>query len=591
MATYRLTCKSIAVVLFGLLAGRVGAAVNIIPLPNSITLGAGTLAFDAAAVVPIYRDGPSDSTLPWVEKLFKNAKLATSRVQTAAAAKVVINMTPDAALGAEGYKLSITATQIVITAPTLTGQFYAVQTLRQVFPVSIEDSLAAKAAIALPMLEITDKPRFEYRGCMIDPVRHFLPLPYLYEHIDRMALYKLNRLHLLLSNDQGYRLESLVFPLLHTKGSTTQVGGATPPAGTRWYYTQDEMRALVKYAAMRKIKIIPEVDMPGHCAAMVACYPQLGVVNPLVSDDHSNPVFTNGIRSNEDVQISALFTGLSDPNRPYVMTFIGKLWREIATIFPSDQYQMGGDEWAFNQTDGNVYATFAKEVQDTLAKIGKKTIAWDEVKSHNGLRPGNLSQDWHQSNAGNTGDIMSNCDVFYFDHHNESNDGADVLTWCGDQHTLSTVYSAPVSNSLKGVEGILFTERVKVYPDHWDRQLWPRLTGVAEVGWVPVNNGLVGFMTRMGSHGARFSTMGIKYFSTHYANLTWQTAPLNPAMTNLYSGFVPTIIPDGVGIYAGKIQSSPSTVEKMGAKFNSLGQKIRLSPSGYPESVRTFKIP
>ncbi len=587
MSIFRFTSKGIAMAMFGLLAGHVGAAVSIIPLPNSLTLGAGTLAFDGAAAVTIYRDATSDSTLPWVEKLFKNAKLATSRVQAAAGAKVVITMAPDAALGAEGYKLSITATQIVISAPTLAGQFYAIQTLRQVFPASVEDSLAAKAAIALPMLEITDKPRFEYRGCMIDPVRHFLPLPYLYEQIDRMALYKMNRLHLLLSNDQGWRIESKVFPLLHEKGSVTQVGGAQPPAGTRWYYTQDEMRAVVKYAALRHIKIIPEIDMPGHCTAMVVCYPKLGTYGKN-SSDNSNPTFTAGIRSNEDVQISTMNIKSTDADRPYVLSFIGQLWREMATIFPGDQYQMGGDEWAFS-LDAFNYATFVKEVQDTLTKIGKKTIAWDEVKSNGGLRTGNWSQDWHQGSA-NVGDIASNCNAFYLDHHNEANDGANVLTWCGNEVTLATVYSAPTSNTLKGVEAIMFAERLITYPDHWDRQIWPRMTAVAEVGWVPANNGLAAYMTRLGAHGPRFSTMGIKYFSTHYANLTWQTAPLHAGMINVYSGFTPVITPDGTGIH-GVVQAKAPSLRKSARGYNSLGQRIRLSSAGFPETAPAFLKP
>lgn len=587
MTQYRSSGMYLVLAVLAFFGGKTGAAVNIIPLPNTVTLGAGTLAFDAAAAVPIYRDASSDSTLPWVEKLFKNAKLTTSRVQSAAAAKVVINMAPDAALGAEGYKLSITATQIVITAPTLTGQFYAIQSLRQVFPVSIEDSLAAKVAIALPVLEITDKPRFEYRGCMIDPVRHFLPLPYLYEQIDRMALYKMNRLHLLLSNDQGWRIESKVFPLLHEKGSVTQVGGGQPAAGVRWYYTQDEMRAVVKYAALRKIKIIPEIDMPGHCTAMVVCYPKLGTYGKN-SSDNSNPTFTAGIRSNEDVQISTMNIKSTDADRPYVLNFIGQLWREMATIFPGDQYQMGGDEWAFS-LDAFNYATFVKEVQDTLTKIGKRTVAWDEVKSNGGLRAGNWSQDWHQGSA-NVGDIASNCNAFYLDHHNEANDGANVLTWCGNEVTLATVYSAPTSNTLKGVEAIMFAERLITYPDHWDRQIWPRITAVAEVGWVPANNALAGYMTRLGSHGARFSAMGIKYFSTHYANLTWQTAPLHAGMINLYGGFVPEITPDATAIRPVARAQAPA-MGKRALGFNSLGQRIRLTSAGFPETAPAFVKP
>ena len=549
-----------------------GAAVNIIPQPSTLTLGTGNWVIDAASIVTIYTDAGSDSTSPWVEKLFKQAKCTVSRAANATDAKVTITIKQDAALGTEGYKLSITATQVAITAPTLIGQFYAVQTLRQMFPVGIEDSTSGiTGPITLSQLEITDKPRLEYRGSMIDPVRHFLPLPYLYQHLDRMALFKLNRLHLLLSNDQGFRMESKLFPLLHEKGSLTQVGGAHPPAGQRWYYTQDEMRAVVKYAAYRKIQIIPEIDMPGHCMAMCFAYPQLGTPNSAVQTD-------------EQVGLSILNVSSTDKStRPqvfnYVHTFIGQLWREMSTIFTAEHYQMGGDE-CFN-IDKPGFTAFAQAVQDTLAKLGKKTIAWDEVAAAGGLRANNWSQDWHQ--GANIGNIMSSCQYFYLDHHNETGDGANVLTWCAPEVTLQSVYTAPLTYpALKGVEGVLFGERLTVYPDYWDRQIWPRLSAVAENGWVANNNGFSGYVARLGSQGSRFSTMGVKYFSTK--GVTWVTATTNTKMTNLYDGFVPTIGLTGI---AGKNSGRKMLLATKGQKtYNTLGRVVQFSRSGHPEAAK-----
>ena len=570
-----------AVALFALGAAGTHAAVNILPKPMTQTAGVGTLTFGAADVVAIYRDPASDSTLPWVEKLFKQVSIPTSRVTAAGSAKVVITFAPDATLGTEGYKLNVTATQVVITAPTLTGQFYAVQSLRQMFRDGIEDSTAAtKGPVVLDQVSITDKPRFQYRGIMIDPVRHWLPLNYLYQQLDRMTLFKMNKMHLLIANDQGYRLESKAFPKLHEMGSPTEVDGGKPGLGERWYYTHDEMRALVKYAALRRIDIIPEVDMPGHVGAIVYCYPELGIY----AKQANNP----GIRTDREVQISSLYTASGHANRPQVMSFVGKIWREMLTVFPSQYYQMGGDEWNYNTTQGD-YALFVQEVQDTLTKLGKTTIAWDEVKTAKALRPGNWSQDWNREN--NNGDILSNCNYFYLDHRNVAGEATNAMTWCRPNAapvTLGDVYFAPLNANLKGVEGTLFSEQLTVYPDFWDRQIWPRLAAVAEIGWVPQNNSLPEFQTRLATFGTRLSTMGIKYTKT--PGLTWGNAVTNTKMINLYDRFTPVITPDGVAIKprpGAALAAEAGTGQKA---VNVLGRRVEFSRSGHPVGLKFLGI-
>ncbi|MDB5104432.1 MAG: hypothetical protein JWP91_2121 [Fibrobacteres bacterium] len=568
MTRYRSSGVFIFVAALAFLGGNARAAISIVPQPTTLTPGVGTLAIGASDNVGIYRDAESDSTLPWIEKIFKQAKIPTSHVMSAPAAKIVVTMKADAALGAEGYKLSITATQIVITAPTLTGQFYAVQSLRQLFPASIEDSASGvKGPFALPLLEITDKPRFEYRGSMIDPVRKFCPLPYLYQHIDRMALYKLNRLHLLISNDQGYRLESKVYPLLHQLGSTTNCGGQHPAAGERWYYTQDEMRAVVQYASHRKIKIIPEIDMPGHCTAMNFCYKQLGTPN-------------DKIQTSEDVGLSIM--NATGPNAAYVNTFIGQLWREMATIFTSDQYQIGGDE-CVNIAAAD-FKNFALRVQDTLAAIGKKAIAWDEVGAAGALRASSWSQDWHAGSS--AGQIMSSCTYLYLDMANKAGDPS-TNNWCIPELTLQGVYGAKFSGTtLRGVEATLFSERVNVYPDYWDRQTWPRQSAVAEIGWAAANNDVNGFLARMAPQSSRYAAMGVKYYNS--PGVAWEAGALNPKMTNLYDHFLPAISPD-VGIVAKKSKLGNGAAKDGRKSFNTLGRVISPSPMRLPASVEVKK--
>jgi hexosaminidase len=560
-------------IVVGLLAAKIaGAAINIVPQVNSLTPGTGVFNVAATDNISIYADAQSDATFPWAAKLFRNMGIAASKATSAAGAKVTITMAPDAAVGAEGYKLNITATGVSINAPTLAGQFYAIQTLRQLFPNGVEDSVSGThGAFSLPQLSITDKPRFEYRGIMLDPVRKFLPIPYLYQQIDRMSLYKMNRIHLLISNDQGFRVESKAWPLLHEKGSTTNCGGQHPAAGERWYYTQDEMRAIVKYATQRHIKIIPEIDMPGHCTAICYCYPNMGTPN-------------NAIQTNEDVGKSIMYS--SGANASYVNDFIGKLWRDMATVFTSDQFQIGGDE-CFSISAAN-FKAFALRVQDTLSNIGKKAIAWDEIGAAGALRDGNWSQDWHANSS--IGQITSSCTYLYFDMANKKGDPS-TNNWCVQELSIQGVYGTRFSSSsLKGVEATLFTERVSKYPEYWDRQIWPRSTALAEVGWVANNNDLSGFVGRVASQGSRMHAMGIGYYNA--PGISWDAGTQNAKMTTAFSGFDPTVGSTAIITRnSRKVDAQRGLLNRGGREFDVTGRTIRVTPMGFPESINGLKAP
>jgi hexosaminidase len=565
--------KFATLAIMALFAGNASAAAapSIIPLPKTMTVGTGTLTFAASEVVPIYADAATtgDSTVPWVIKLLKNIKMSSTMVATAAAAKIAITKVADGTLGAEGYKLSVTATQVTITAPTFTGQFYAIQTLRQMFPAGIEDSTSGIVGpVTLTTVDITDVPRFEHRGYMLDPVRKFCPLPYLYQHVDRMALYKCNRLHMLISNDQGFRVESLVYPLLTSKGAATNCGGQTPPAGTRWYYTQTEMKALVLYAAKRHVQIFPEIDMPGHCTAMCYCYPLLGSPN-------------GAIQTSEEVGLSIMNT------TPYVFTFCSALWREMATIFPWHQVQTGGDECS-NMTQA-VLKTTALRFQDSLRVIGKDAICWDEISACGGLASGNWSQDWHSGLA--SGQVVSTCNYLYFDHPNKTGD-ASTNNWCVNQVPLASVYGTPLNvATLKGLEPTLFTERVNIYPDYWDRQSWPRQCAVADIGWAANNNDYNGFVTRLLPHGSRFATMGIKYYTAQSPALAWPTTTVNTKLTNLYDNYIPVMPPVGVRQVAYSSHRTPLFFASDSYKiYNLSGRVVGVSNSeqGVKQAIKTM---
>jgi hexosaminidase len=514
--------KFVTIAILAFFAGNALAAVNIVPLPKTMTIGTGTLTFAASEAVPLYTDAASDSMLPWVIKLLKNVKMSYSIAASAATAKIAITKVANASLGTEGYTLNVTATQIAITAPTLDGEFFALQTLRQLFPEGIEDSTSGIAGpVAVPLLSISDAPKFPHRGFMFDPVRHFVPIAYLYQTVDRMSLFKMNRLHLLISNDQGYRLESKVFPNLNTVGSNTQVGGANPPAGTRWYYTQDEMKAFTKYAAQRRIQVFPEIDMPGHCTAICASYKYMGTPN-------------NAVQITEDVGLSIMNS--YGTYQDSVMKFIGKLWREVVPCFPYCKWVcMGGDECGTNVITAANLKAIALRIQDTVKNVGRSVIAWDEIAAAGALQAGNWSQDWHPGQTG--GQVKSECTNLYLDHSNASNDGG-AINWCPPQYKpLSQVYSSSMTASYQGLEATLFSEKLTTYPAPWDTRTWPRLVAVAEVGWSQSNSNYNDFATRIGPYGTRFYRMGIGYFQT--SGVTWGAGTKNSKMTSLYDNFNP----------------------------------------------------
>ena len=353
--------KRFSPIFLALAAGNAVAAINIIPLPRAITARADT--FTVPDTVAIYSDDPtSDSTAPWIAKLFQQAGKKTRHVYPAAYAKILIRHAPGTdSLGEDGYRLTITKDNITLEAQTATGQFYGVQSLRQMLPAEAERGPGlVPSTIKLNGAAIVDnKSRLAYRGTMLDVCRHFITLNYVRETIDRMALLKLNVLHLHLSDDQGWRIEIKSYPNLTTIGAATQVGGAHPPCGARWYYTQDEMKTMVAYAAARKITIMPEIDMPGHCQAAIASYNNLGTSG---SWNHTE-VYTG-------FSVGQSCLDINNGVAPVVDTFVRKVWTELVPIFPSEYFHIGGDE--VSNASQTAYAAFVKRVEQIITRVGEK---------------------------------------------------------------------------------------------------------------------------------------------------------------------------------------------------------------------------
>ncbi|MBN1128685.1 MAG: beta-N-acetylhexosaminidase [Chitinispirillaceae bacterium] len=521
---------SVTVITLSILAGNADAAINIIPLPRSMAARSDT--FIVPDTVAVYSDdATSDSTVPWIARLFQQAGKKTRHVFPAQYANITVRHASGTdTLGSDGYRLTVTRDNIAIEAQTTTGQFYAVQSLRQMMPPEIErKSSLAPSTIRLQGVAIVDnKSRLGYRGTMLDVSRHFITLNYVRETIERMALFKLNVLHLHLTDDQGWRIEIKSYPNLTTIGAATQVGGAHPPAGDRWYYTQDEMKDLVAYAAARKIAIMPEIDMPGHCQAAIASYNNLG---------------TSGTWNHTEVY-TGFYVGEScmDINNgvaPVVDTFVRKVWTELVPIFPYEYFHIGADECKY--ATQAAFTAFVKRVEQIIHGLGKKITGWDEIY---GIVSDPRVQTWMQGDD-QPGTIFSWCNKMYWDQSNRSGD-TGTYPWCVQQVTLQDVYGASPQisspNSHAGVEGCLWGDKVVASSD--DRQLFPRTAAEAEIGWTAANN-WTEFRSRVAPFSVRFNLMGISWY-TNENLVTWQTGYTqyrDSSDTSVFSNFMPTLIP------------------------------------------------
>ena len=414
----------------------------------------------------------------------------------------------DASLAPEAYSILVETGHAVVRASGLNGVLYALQTLRQMLPAAIYGKHAAeKEKWVLPCCEIRDEPRFAYRGMHLDSSRHFWSVEEVKRYLDVMAMYKLNRFHWHLTDDQGWRIEIKAYPLLSQIScwrEGTMVGhDFSSNDGIRYggFYTQDEIRDVVAYAAARGITVVPEVDLPGHMLAAMAAYPELGC--------------TGGPYA------AWTIWGVSDqvlcPGKEGTFRFLEAVLSEVAELFPGEYIHIGGDEcpkseWkkcpdcqALIQRLGirgderfsaeqylQNYVT--KRVQDFLATKGKKVIGWDEILEGQ-LAPGATVMSWRgtagakQAAAQGFDAILTPTSHCYFDYLQSEDKASEPLGFNGVV-TLEKIYSldplegiAPEqAHHILGVQANLWTEYIST-PEHLEYMLLPRLLALSEVQW------------------------------------------------------------------------------------------------------------
>ena len=404
---------------------------------------------------------------------------------------------------AEAYELAVDAAAVTITAPRHAGLFYGVQTFRQLLPAFVEyEAVRADKTrpVRIAATRITDTPRFEWRGVMLDVARHFFTVEEVKRYIDLISLYKMNRLHLHLADDQGWRIEITSWPNLTTQGGSTEVGGG--PGG---YYTQAQYSDIVSYARDRFITIVPEIDLPGHTNAALASYAELNC------DGKPRPLYT-GI----DVGFSALCI-----EKDITYRFIDDVVREIAALTPTLYFHVGGDE--VKTLTPAQYVQFIERVQKIVQSHGKQMVAWDEVAPA-ALVPTTIVQHWRPdgsptaATAKGTKIIMSVANRAYLDMKYD-NSTPIGLNWAANIEVKdaydwdpATIARGIVESDIIGVEAPIWSETLASIRD-LEFMAFPRLPAIAEVGWSPARTrNWEGFRARLGAHGPRLTALGVNFY-------------------------------------------------------------------------------
>ncbi|MFE0423246.1 beta-N-acetylhexosaminidase [Streptomyces sp. NPDC058953] len=413
----------------------------------------------------------------------------------------------EAALGDEGYRLESSPAALTLVAREPAGLFRGVQTIRQLLPHAVEKDTAGPGPWRVPGGTITDTPRYAYRGVMLDVARHFFTVDQVKRYIDQAALYKINKLHLHLTDDQGWRIAIDSWPKLTTVGGATAVGG-----GKGGFYTKDQYREIVAYATSRHMDVIPEIDFPGHTAAALASYPELNC------NGVAGPVYTG-----TDVGFSSLCVG-----KPVTYDFVDDVIGEIAALTPGDYIHIGGDE--ADSTEEKDYRVFMDRAREAVARHGKKPIAWHQIAGAEVDRDV-IAQYWgygetkkeereQVADAVKKGArlILSPADRIYLDMQYTITHPLG-LSWAGrvevdqaydwDPGTYFADEGVP-EDAVIGIEAPLWTETLSTSAE-LEQMAFPRLLGAAEKGWSRGDIGWEEYEPRLAAQAGRLAALGIAY--------------------------------------------------------------------------------
>jgi len=519
----RLVLYAFSALAFG--GAAAAAEPSLIPLPAHIAPAAGH--FTVGNGTPLCATGDAVRTAGQLRSLVKTLRGLDLQISGCVKPHITLTLVKEAAVGnPEGYSLKVSRGGITISAPTQAGLYYGAMTLAQL--LSPDDRFGTP--VVLDDMTIDDAPRFGWRGLMLDPARHFLPVAEVKTIIDQMGQHKLNVLHIHLTDDQGWRIEIKRYPDLtrvgawRTPPSNGGPGSETVPYGG--FYTQDDIRGIVAYAAERHITVVPELDMPGHAQAAVAGHPALSVSGqtPQVSGGWGvNPYLYN-----------------TDADS---LTFVENVLDEVMALFPSTYIHLGGDEAVKDQwrdspkiqaqmkalgitSEDAMQSWFMEQIGEYLAAHGRRMVGWDEILD-GGIPPSATIMSW-RGNAGAIKAARLNHDVvvstLYLDNLQSARDdepagrlGILPLASVYDFEAMPTVLTAAQSRHVLGAQVNLWSEYLM---SAWyvDNAAFPRVDAAAEAFWSPAaQKTWSGFLGRLPGQLARYRRQSVHYSDMAFA--------------------------------------------------------------------------
>lgn len=522
---------------------------NLIPQPAEVKLNNGIFTIAKNASVGYNVPDGRDMAELLAQKLRRSTGFSLKAIQTGKSViQLNLNKTPDQKIGKEGYTLVSTTKAVTITANNASGLFYGVQTLLQLLPKEIESKEVVQMKWTIPAVQITDYPRFGWRGLMLDVSRHFFTKDEVKQYIDEMAKFKFNTFHWHLTDDEGWRIEIKSLPKL------TQVGAwrvkrhghfgdrdfpkSGEPAIEGGFYTQDDIREVIQYARSKHITIVPEIDVPGHSMAAIAAYPELSCkkdtstkVSPgsKFSEWYGNGTFKMNIEN-------AL-----NPSDENVYIFLEKVFTEVAALFPGEYIHVGGDEcykgyWA--EDEGcrvlmkklgtrhveDLQGYFMTRVEAILKKNGKKLIGWDEILD-GGIAPEATVMSWRGIKGGieaakmGHNVVMSPTTFAYLDY-TQGERTVDPPIYANlrlkKSYSFEPVPDGVDAKYILGGQGNLWTEQVPTLK-HAQYMAFPRAWALSEVYWTPKENkNWDNFIQRVENQFDRSDVAGINYSKAIY---------------------------------------------------------------------------
>lgn len=524
--------------------------ISIIPQPAVLRPGTGSFLVNQGVAIVVAPNQP---------ELLKIANMLNAELKKAAGFTLSIEnsprkkgihfiLSPEEPLGNEGYRLAVTTEDISIFAPKPAGLFYGLQTLLQLMPKEIESKqVVQNISWTVPAVQITDRPRFGWRGLMLDVSRHFFTVDEVKAFIDDIARYKYNLMHFHLTDDQGWRLEIKSLPKLTEVGAwnvkkTGRFNYFTPPADNEprdfgGFYTQEQMKELIRYAKDRYVDIMPEIDVPGHSLAAIASYPDLSCTPGTYKVNSGDPFMD----WHNDGTFTARIDNTLCPANEKVYEFLDKVFTEVAALFPFEYIHMGGDECAKNFWEKSaevkalmqreklkdmheVQSYFVGRVSKIVGAKGKKMMGWDEILE-GGLVKDASVMSWRGMKGGIEAAKMGHEVVMtptthaYFDYM--QGDAAIEPPVYASLRLKKTYEFEPLPEGvdpklIKGGQANLWTEQI-YNTRHMQYMLWPRAMAIAEAVWSPKQSrNWNNFVGRVESHFARFDVADRKYAPSIY---------------------------------------------------------------------------